>query len=291
MPQGRVLAWALLGLTAAGCATGEPARHVSWLERFYPFRGAAAADMVLMDTALIECPVGDPFIDKELWLLLDEQAIPFERKSVLQENGFRVGQVAGTTPAGLQALLTSDKANSNARRLTLHSGKPALVAVGPPRNSGSFQMDRGGGKETVSFERPQFQFDVIPSLTPEGTVRLQFTPQVQHGKAVLIPGVAEDRSGWALKEQRPTETSPALQFEVTLAGNQYVVVGGYCERTESVGYQTFVRDDEPAPVQRLLVIRACPAGRAPAGEPPDDRRAEKYQSLASRAAYSVASGE
>src|SRR5436853_4905094 len=144
MPQGRVLAWALLALAGAGCTTGEPARHVSWLERFYPFRGAAAADMVLMDTALIERPIGDPFIDKELWLLLDEQAIPFERKSVLEDNGLRIGQVGGTTPAGLQALLTSDKANSNARRLTLHSGKPTSVAVGPARASGSFQMDRGG---------------------------------------------------------------------------------------------------------------------------------------------------
>jgi hypothetical protein len=290
MPQGWVLAWAVLTLTAAGCATGEPARHVSWLERFYPFRGAAAADMVLVDTALIERPIGDPFIDKELWLLLDEQAIPFERKSVLEENGFRVGQVVGTTPAGLQALLTSDKANSNARRLTLHSGKSTLVAMGPARASGAFRMDRGREKETVSFERAQFQFDVIPTLTAEGAVRLQFTPQVQHGRAVLIPGVAEDRSGWALKEQRPTETSSALQFDVTLAANQYVVIGGYCEQTESFGYQTFVRDDEPAPVQRLLVIRACPAGRVPAGESRDDRP-EKYQSLASRAAYSVASGE
>jgi hypothetical protein len=58
-----------------------------------------------------------------------------------------------------------------------------------------------------------------------------------------------------LQEQLPTESYAALGFEVTLAPNEYILVGGRFDKPETLGHQCFVRADETKPVQRLLVIR------------------------------------
>jgi hypothetical protein len=290
MHLGRVLASGLFTLLLLGCATGEPAQRASWLERLYPFKGAAGADVVLMDFALIERPIGDPFINNELWLLVDEQAIPFERKAVLEENGFRVGQIGGTTPAGLQTLLTSEKTNGNGRRLFIHNGKPASLVLGPVRSNCSYRINQGSGPVQVSLDRAECTLSVLPDLSASGTIRLQFTPQINHGQTRFAPGIADDHSRFILKEQRPSETYHMLRFDMTLSRNQYILVGAYCDRDASLGYQCFVRNDEPAPVQRLLVIRACRAGDPPSvgsGDPKDDTVASsRIQPLASRAAFS-----
>jgi hypothetical protein len=245
-----------------------------------------------MDFALIERPIGDPFINNELWLLVDEQAIPFERKAVLEENGFRVGQIGGTTPAGLQTLLTSEKTNGNGRRLFIHNGKPASLVLGPIRGTCSYRINQGSGPLQVSLDNAECALAVTPDVSANGVIRLQFTPQINHGQTKLGPGIAEDHSRFILKEQRPSETYHALRFDMTLSRNQYILVGAYCDREVSLGYQCFVRSDEPAPVQRLLVIRACRAGDSPnsgSADLKDDALASgRIQSLASRAGFSPA---
>ena len=91
--------------------------------------------------------------------------------------------------------------------------------------------------------------------TKRHSERLQFTPQILHGESTLTPRPNADRSGWELQAQQPTENYAALSFEVTLAPNEFLVIGAGSDRPETLGYQCFVRPDESAPVQRLLVIR------------------------------------
>src|SRR5207245_195718 len=141
----------------------------------------------------------------ELWLVADEQAIPFEQKAILEENGFRVGQIGGTTPAGLQSLLTSEK-TCVARRLFIHSDKPTPLALGPLKSICCFQLNQSSGAAPTRLERAECALRAVSSLGQDGTIYLQLTPQISHGQAQLAPGVAEDHSGWALREQRPTET-------------------------------------------------------------------------------------
>src|SRR5947199_266853 len=95
---------ALLAGALAACVAGQPERSLS---RLGPagLGGPAGADVVQIDVALVERPPGDRYVNGELWQLADEQGVTLERKAVLEENGFRVGQVGGLPPAGLQALL------------------------------------------------------------------------------------------------------------------------------------------------------------------------------------------
>jgi hypothetical protein len=254
MCQRQALVLGLLSGLFVGCANEKPVRGSAWLDRWRPFHGSAAADVVEIRVSLVERPPGESFINQELWTLADEQIIPLERKAALEENGFRIGQVGGNTPAGLLTLLTSGRSNVNPRGLFVHAGQPTSVALGPISRQCSFSIQQDGESAGVCLDKAQCAFDVVPTFTGDGRTRLQFTPQLHHGDKKLVPKAAADGSGFILQEEWPTNSYPSLAWEVTLAPNQYVVVGARLDHAETLGYQYFLRRDESVPVQRLLVI-------------------------------------
>jgi hypothetical protein len=244
-----------------GCTSGPTLRTNSWLDRFLQPAGPTGPDVVQMDVALLERPLGDPYINRDLWMDADEQIVSLDSKAVVEDNGFRIGEIGGITPVGLQTLLTSERSCANPRRLRAHAGKATKLVIGPEMPLCRFQIQRQGGTLQVALERAQCSLDVETSLTSDGRTRLRFVPQILHGETSLLPRPAADRSGWILKEERPTERYPQLAWEVTLAPNEYVIVGGRYERPETLGHQCFLRGDEATPVQRLLVIRTSRPGR------------------------------
>jgi hypothetical protein len=247
----------IAGLLAAlllGCTTGPAVHSTSWLERLRPYHLPAGPDLVQLDVALLERPLGDPFINEELWVLVDEQAVAMERKVVLEENGFRIGQVGGITPAKLQALLTAEAGRTNRRRHYIHTNDPAVVPLGPAAPNFRFQVRQEATLALVSLERAECVLSIVPSIKSGGVVRLRVTPQIRHGESRLAPAAATDNSGWILQEQRPTESYADLAWEIAVTPGQYLVIGGRPDQPDSLGYQCFFRPDQS--VQRLLVIRA-----------------------------------
>jgi hypothetical protein len=244
----------LLLALLAGCVTGQGVRPGSPGGRL----GAQAAlppDAVQMEVAIIERPLGDAYLNKDLWSFTDEQVVDLEHKGALEDNGFRVGQVVGMTPAGLQSLLTSERACTNARRYLLGSGKSAAVTLGPTVPQSHFKVDQDGEPTDVSLDQAQFSLVVLPTLTPDGRTCLRFTPQVHYGEQLPDFQVAPDKSGYVMEIKRPCKTYSSLGWEVTVAPNQYLVVGTRLEQPHKLGSQCFVEADGTAPVQRLLVIR------------------------------------
>src|SRR5437773_2209530 len=100
----------LLALLPAGCAlcgcalvapAENPASHAARL------RPQLAADAVVIDFALLERRLGDPYLDKEIWTHTDQIVVDLDKNALLDDNGLRVGQIIGMTPADLQELLKS----------------------------------------------------------------------------------------------------------------------------------------------------------------------------------------
>ncbi len=95
---------------------------------------------MFLDVAIIERPLGDSFLNQELWSEADEQAIradvgeqavSLERKTALEKNGFRVGQVGGLMPpAKLLSLLLSPR-SCQPHRVQLHAGNATTIPLGP----------------------------------------------------------------------------------------------------------------------------------------------------------------
>ena len=254
MRDGCALWPGLLVALAAGCAAA-PGPATTWLERLRPFQGPTGPDVVQLEVALIEQPVGDPYLMRELWSSADEQVVAVERRAVLEENGIRVGQIGGITPARFQALLTSEQTCINPRHIQLRAGNSKVLEIGPPRPLCEFHLRQGSERIPVRLTQASCTLSVQPSLTRDGRTRLSFTPVLRHGEAITAARPAEDRSEWRWLHQRPAETYTSLAWEVDLAPNDYLVVGARADRPDSLGYRAFVREDEPVAVQRLLVLR------------------------------------
>ncbi len=272
--------WAALGAgllswLLAGCVSGPGGPSAAWRKRPPPpVPRPVLANFVQMDIALLECPAGDPYINEELWTLTDEQIVGPEQKSVLEDNGFRVAQLGGIVPAELQDLLTSKRSNLNPRRRELASGGTAVITLGPVQPALRCTVVQDGQADPVTLERAQCKLVVVPTLTADGRTCLHFTPQVEHGDELPNFHPASDGSGWLLERDRPRQSFPALGWEVTLAPNQYVVVGARLDCRQSLGQAGFVQSDEGGNIQRLLVIRANrPGGGHEAAEDDEDEQA------------------
>jgi hypothetical protein len=262
---GALLSGLLLALLA-GCATQQAARPGALAERL---RGPQALppDAVQMEVAIIERPLGDPYLNKELWTFTDEQVVDLERRAALDENGFRVGQVVGMTPSGLQALLTSERSCLNPRRYLLASGRSATVVLGPVVAHRQFEVVQDGNTAELTLDQAQFGMVVVLTLTADGRTRLHLTPQVEYGENLPDFRVAPDGSGYMMEIKRPCKTFAALSWDVTLAPNQFLLLGTRLDQPQKLGGQAFLQPDTPAPVQRLLVVRT---NRAPVATDEDD---------------------
>jgi hypothetical protein len=281
----------LLGLLSGvlvGCTTVESVRSTSWLGRPRPLQVPSGADIVQLQVALLERRVGDQYLNERLWPLVDESAIPTDHKFALEQNGFRVGQVGGLPPPELLALLTSERSCIDPRLVRLHVGITKQLLLGPALPSCHFQIEQDGRQDDLALEQAQIMLEVVPSLAENGQIRLHFTPQVEHGERKLVPCAAEDRSGMVLRPERAMNRYSALGWDITLAPNEYVVIGARIERPQSLGYQGFIRADEAQPVQRLLVIRTS---RTAPDAPDDlDEVLQRSPPVASQASWSAVRG-
>jgi hypothetical protein len=102
-------------------------------------------------------------------------------------------------------------------------------------------------------------------MASENKVRLAFTPQVQHGELKANIKPAADGSGWSYTQQATIDKYSELSWDVTLAPDDFLLVGCRFESKHTFGKECFVRIDETRPVQRLLVIRAARQQSEPAG--------------------------
>jgi hypothetical protein len=285
--------WAIPGLVLAllaGCVTTHrPAAPPPPRRADRPIvADPAAQDLVLIDVAMLERPVGDHYINVRLWDAADEQVIPPERRAVIEDNGFRVGLIGGTLPAELQDLLASKRSCPDPRRIQTHAGNASPLTFGASLPVCQFDLREDDKVTAVRLPQADCILRVTPTFSDGGRTRLQVVPEVLHGDTALLPRPAADRSGWELHQHRAAETYTVSAWDVTLTPGQYLVVGARFDRPDTLGQRTFIHT-EPNPVQYLLVLRASrlqPPGIAGAAENED--RPSQAPSLARQVGLTTA---
>ena len=276
-----VLALGAVALT--GCFTTPPDRSVSRFEARLPFTSFAGEDVVQLDVYLVERPIADGCINREVWELGDEQVLQ-DRKSILAENGLRACVLGETPPDGLQALLHSERSCPNPRRRRLHVGRPAAVVLGPPAPDLHFQLRQDGRASDVRLEQAQCILQVTTRLTDDGQMALHFTPAVRHGEPAATPRPVQDPSGtlrWDVQTEQPTEVYRGLDWDLTVAPGVYIAVGALPDREDALGPAAFIGEGPPR-TQRLVVLR--PSRAVPDDGPKEetDGRAPPLTSQAGR---------
>lgn len=257
----RILAiwYVLFALVIVGCLNQKSQRSSSLLARL-PLTGPVGEDVIQIDLAIVECPFGDRYLNVGLWELADEQVIkPLARKTILDHNGFRVCTIGGLAPGKLLELLTSRRTCPSPRRIRLRAGTPMPVLFGDVLPTCSFETWHDKDQvEKVECQQAQCFLQVVPTLTSEGDVTLEFTPHIKHGKLTLGPRPRQEPSGllrWEWGENQPEEVYTALRWQLTVPPNEYVVVGTLLDKVDRLGYRFFVSREGERPVQRLLVLR------------------------------------
>src|SRR6185437_4021786 len=288
-----------LGIGAlGGCYSSQPERSTARLHA-PPLAGLVGDDVIFIDVAVIERPLGDSFVNRELWNETDEQiiradggeqAVSLERKTVLETNGFRVCQVSGQLPpAKLLALLLSPR-SCQPHRLQLHAGNETTIPLGPLWPHCRCQLAHDGQIVPVDFPKGQCQLKVTPSLTDDGRIRLHFTPHIKHGELKTVFKPLQDAAGvlrWGRQEQQAEELYPWLSWTITVAPNDYVVLGTPLDKGETLGEQFFLSGAENPGNQYLLVLRTA---HVPTPPNPAEARFGRSPPLALRVNMTAARG-
>ena len=262
---GELLPGLLLALLA-GCAVDRATPGTALITRFRNLPHPTC-DAVEMRIAVIERRLGDSFLDREVWTFTDEQVVELEQKAILEDNGFRVGQIVGMTPAGLQSLLTSDRAYIDGRCYILGEGKSATVLLRAAIPRCTFQVIQHGESTEVRLDDARCALIIEPHWTADGRIRLHCTPQVELGETkVRDIRIAADGSGFEMENKRPCKTFAGLSWDMSVLPSQYVLVGGLRAQPERLGYQCFIPSSGSGAVQRLLVIRANRIAGASVGD-------------------------
>jgi hypothetical protein len=245
-----------------GCAAPPHAQGPTWTECM---RAATPVDpnIIIVETALIERPPGDPFLCDELWRDTDELFVGLAQREALKANGLRVGQLIGNPPVGFQTLLLSPQCCVNPARLYVPAGKTFAQHVGPVRPHCTFTVVLDAGTSDLQVDQARFGFDVVASLASEGRTELVFTPKVETGETLLPFRASPESSLWEYRVERPSRSYPQLGWTAVLAPGQYLVVGCRPEPASSLGHAAFVEQDDRTAVQRLLVIRTNRATSVP----------------------------
>jgi hypothetical protein len=291
--RGLVLALMLGSIT--GCLGDRATSSSSLLSRFRGSPSPAGPEPIQLDFALVQVPLADDARYRDLWTFLDEQAVPLEKKTVLEENGYRVGRVGANPPEELLELMTNRRYCPNPRRIQIELCKEEkLLELGPAIEHASFNVVQSEQSRQVALESAQCCIGVLLSLTEDGRTRLSLGPRIRHAGRDHMPWrPSADLSGWSRQFQKPVESFPGLDWEVQLMPGEYLVIGAREDRPDTIAHLSFLRFDEQLPVKRLLVLRAWrPADPrlAPGGGGPTEETRREAVPLALQAGMSSARG-
>jgi len=245
----------VLLLLASGCATIDEPRqaNTSFFDRLHPAQDPQHDDLIALEMALIERPIYDAYLDKDLWSVVDERLGSLASRSALQANGFKVGELGGVAPAEFMRMLTSNRSCINPRSITLRSGGSTKLVLGPALEHSRFDLVQDTSVRPTDFDKVQYELMVSATLTNDGRTCLKCTPQARHGEETTtfhpVPG------GWLPRQEQQLEIFSGLTWEITVSPSQFVVVGGQMDMPESLGHECFIRAGETPPVRRLLVMR------------------------------------
>jgi hypothetical protein len=292
LPKNRGLALLpILFWTLSGCLWPEQIERTSYMKKFD--KGNFSPNHALIEVALIERPLADDYINNKIWERADELLADSDRRRALDSNGLRVGQLIGTMPGEFQQLLLSKQFCSNPRAMIFPAGQSRPIYLGAILPQSTFEYVAGNTRSEVAIDQARYVLDVSAAFDTQGRTKLTFTPKVETGEQVL-PFVADPlNSGWRIRVERASKKYEDLSWDVTLAPNQFCIVGARLDRERTLGQTAFTEIRSDAGIQRLLVVRNCrsvTAAEANQVNPDELVQSDKAMPLALQAAQPVSRG-
>lgn len=266
MTRGR---WAVGGAVAllaavAGCVSQADLTHSSaWLDRVRGVNGPPLpADALVLQTTLLDRPAPDAYLATGLWNEATvTNPIPADLSALLQVNGLRARVITGVAPARFLAMVADEHSTISPMARACEPGKTKVVPVNGPLDKLSMQVQPDLKSDRTTYERTGAECGLatVAKPTGDGRIVLRCEPSLQHGDRQSWLKPTADGVGFARSEQKPLDPFPTLAFEVTLAPDDYLIVGPFAEPTASLGHAFFYVTEGDRVRQRVLVIKASRA--------------------------------
>jgi hypothetical protein len=270
-PRCRLLIASLALLTTVGCQ----ALFAPTPKGRSPLAPAQmSADCCVLDAFFVNVPFGDVRANDDVWHELDEQRFPAELRRRLANNGFRIGQTGGQIPTVLSQLMelndkpaptgdvlgenpteVAENARVTRRHIQTRPGERSEINASGIYDQLPvlFSNDAGSiGGET--YEQAQAVLAVKTFPQPDGQVRLEITPEVQHGQPKNHFVLDTTGGGGHIDISRAKRVFTELITNATLAPGSMIVMSSLPDRAGSLG-QHFFADKDGKPTQKLLIIR------------------------------------
>lgn len=269
-----------------GCCSLPDSRATKWLNQVNPFTGTQGEKVVLR-TYLLDQPAGDPYLSQELWTSL-LRPLPAEKHALLSENGLRVAQLTGNPPYQFLNLAKSDDAVVKPMEYTTLAGEPKTIALSGSLAEASFQAFAEIGAKPGQFTLKEVETAMSVTATPleTGRVKLTLEPKVQHGSRMFGYKPNLDATAFTWLDQKTQERFPSMKFEVTLAPEEFLIVGASETPANTLGGACFMSVSEQRARMRVLVIQAAKFQSAPVAVP-----GRKAPVIAAQASQPLARGQ
>jgi hypothetical protein len=231
-------------------------------------------DCCVFDIYIVNVPLGDPKANEEIWSEIDEQAIDPGLRQRLAGNGFRVGLVGTQMPASLSQLMelnekqapTSDESVEKItesvgqsrvswRHIQIRPGQPFFVNASEIYEHLPVMLWNPTGQiDGESYDQAQGVLSVAAYPQPDGQVRLEVTPELQHGimrqNYLLDPNGGVGQMDWSRRKRIFNE----LAVNSTLAPGSMLLLCSLPNRPGSLG-DNFFTNKESKPMQKILILR------------------------------------
>ncbi len=225
----------------------------------------ANPDALVVRTALVEAPAGDPALGGDLWATAG-RPLGHELAALLAHNGLRVGTFSGLMPPDFERLSRAPHATLDATDRSFTPGKPKVVPVNGPLGRLTFRDRADLGAESAPWDLTAAECGVRVTATAAagGQVTLAVEPQIQHGDKQLFVKPTADGTAFAREDRKALKGYPSLAFDVTLGPKDTLVIGPTPDPAETLGGGFFLSASGDRVRQRVLVIRAAIKPDAPA---------------------------
>ena len=251
-----------------GCHSVAPATSAGLDALLKP--AAIRRDQVLLEIYQVRVPPERAAAAAATWSAVDEQFLEPELRGRLLANGFRAGIVGRTMPDGLAKMLNLADAPAEAdgkQVIDQQAANPQVVKqvkqlgsqeelqaqVGPLQKSLQLLIS----DETVhgkSYDQAQTTYLVKGSSQAGQRVRLQVTPELQHGD--MRSRYTDSEQGmFMLTVSREREPFPDLRIEAELAPGDSLLLGGLADASGSLG--DAFHGKNAAGETRLVLIRVA----------------------------------
>ena len=228
-------------------------------------------DSVVLELAFVRLPAADQATNDAIWAEADEQHFPPELRRQLSANGLRMGVLGQELPVKLREALdaaasqaledrsedvaTSDtEVNRAQRRLQCRTGRRAKIVVTKTHPKLPLLTIEDGQIRGNELSGAQCLLALKPYPQGDGRVRLELTPEIEHGE-MKTQWVGQEGS-LMQRVGRERLVLDRLRSEATLALGQVLVVSATSE-VKGVGERFFTEPAGGTVERTLLLVRVA----------------------------------